>query len=372
MTSPQRAYSAEYGMRRYAVEGMVPHPLSVTSLLRVIAPGIALVKWMDKRLIGAALDSFQNNPNVDHATHDGMEARWAGSDEADLGTSVHVLTEEADRKLLGQIPEIRPVADMKKCMGYLKQWEKLRDSFEMQILGIEVTFVNTKFGYAGTADRIVIVPAISQDPIILDIKSGKGIYPDVALQCSALANCDKILYDDGTLADNPYQLDLKLGAVAHVRPRSGHLSPLNIERAWPLFQPLPQLALWRTGQIDVLGAALEPDPVAQLRADLRLRITQLPPDIKKHVRETIKDDPDLGDGTTDTWDEKQLVKVTNLFVPFETEARNRLEQVLLLAGERGEVELRTMVRMASSGRTALASELDAREVDTLIDFLKVP
>lgn len=366
MTSPALAYNAEQGIRRYAVEGLVPHPISVTSLLRVIAPATGLVRWLDKKLISSALEAYDKSQDPAHAISAGMEARFSGSPEADFGTSVHKLTEQADMKKLGMITEITPVADMKKASAFLRQWERMRDEFEMTILAVEATLVNTKLGYAGTADRIVIVPAISQDPLVLDIKSGKSVYPDVALQCAGLANCDKILHNDGKLEDIPWQLDKQHGAAAHVRARSGHIYPLDIAAAWPLFAPLPQLALWRAEQIEVVGDALTPDEDAQKRAALRLRIAELPMDLAKSLRDLIASRDDLKDGNTSTWTTGQLIMVDMLFDPFEKEARERLEYVLNNWGDRGEFDLRSRVLSASGGRTSQARELSAGEVDVLV------
>ncbi len=366
MTAPAKAYAAEHGMRRYNVEGMHPHPLSVTSLLKVIASPPGLVTWLDKKLIRAAIEAYGTSSDVEHAISAGLKSRWSGSEEADFGSSVHVLTEEADLKSLGLLDEIHQVADHKKAMGFLRQWEKLRDEFEMKILDVEVTLVNTVLGYAGTADRIVIVPAISQEPLVLDIKTGKSVYPDVAMQCAALANCDKVLYDDGKLAPIPWELDKKLGVAAHVRARSSNLIPVDIEKAWPLFQPLPQLALWRAEQIDVLGKPAEPDATAALRADLRLRIQQLPPDFNRTVRAYIKADPELSGGNTNTWDEKQLAYVRDMFEPFEKQARERFEHTMRKWGHRGDIELKAKVLEFSGGRTSSISELTGTEIDGLI------
>lgn len=366
MTAPAQAYSAEHGIRRYNVEGMHPHPISVTSLLKVIAPPGGLVTWMDKKLIRAALEAYDKSTDKEHAVTVGTKARWAGSEEADFGSSVHALTEQADLKKLGKIDTITPVADMRRAVGFLRQWEKMRDGFEMQIIAVEVTLVNTKLGYAGTADRIVIVPSISQNPIVLDIKSGKSVYPDVAMQCAGLSRCDKILYNDGTLHDIPWELDQTVGVAAHVRARSGHLYPLDTAKAWPIFESLPQLALWKAEQIPVIGPPLTPNAVAHLRADLRLRMTQLPPDLKASVKDIVAMHSSLVDGNTNTWSEDELKKVESIFLPFENQARERFEEVILKWGDRGSNELKSAVMNLTQGRTSSVAELTSVEVDELV------
>lgn len=366
MTQPAHAYNDAYGLRRYNVESMQINPISVTTLLRSIAPGTGLVKWIDKRLIHAALESYKNTGNLDQAVYTGMEARWAGSEEADFGSAVHLLTEQADLKHLGMIDKITPVSDMKRASGFLKQWERVRDSFQMEILAVECTLVNTKLGYAGTADRVVNIPALSDMPVILDIKSGKGVWADAAAQCAGLAHCDQILYTDGSMEPIPWELDQEVAVAAHLRARSGQLIPLNITEAWPVFSSLPLLALWRAEQVKVLGEPLVPNEDAALRADLRLRISQLPPDLKAHLRAQIDEDTGLTGGTTFDWTPEQLSDVDALFEPFEKEARLRLEHVVRLSGDMGDMELRAKVLAACGGRTASVTELTAAEVDVLI------
>lgn len=364
MTSPGRAYSAEQGMRRYAVEGMHPHPLSVTTLLKSIAPAPGLVKWMDKKISRSAAEAYAKFQDVDAAVNVGAESRWESSEDADFGTAVHLLTEQSDRILLGQMQQFGHVPDKKRAMGFVKQWEKSRDAHQMEILGIEVTLVNTELNYAGTADRIVVVPAISQQPLVLDVKTGKRIYADVALQCAALANCDKILYDDGTLEDIPWKLDLEHGIAAHVRPRSAKLYPLDIATAWPIFKPLPQLAMWRAEKIEVVGEPAEPDEDAARRADLRLRVQQLPMDLRAGVRKFIKEDKWLSGGDTKTWTKPQLRAVEDYFIPFEHEARERIQHVLH-SWQGGDMELRSKI-LTVSGRTSALTNLTASEVDALL------
>lgn len=366
MTSPARAYNDQQGLRRYNVEGLAVHPLSVTTLIKSIAPGSALSSWVDKKLISAALDAYAKTGDQEVALQVGKQARWSGSEAADFGTSVHALTEKADLKSIGKPQDSTPVADQKKAAGFVAQWEKTRDAFDIQIIAVECTLVNRELGYAGTADRIVVVPALSPDPVVLDIKSGKGIYADVALQCAALANCDEILYNDGTLAPIPWKLNRQYGVAAHVRARSCKLIPLDLEIAWPIFKPLPQLALWRAEHFDVLGEALLPDEIAQRRADLRLRINKLPPDLKKVVKGVISVDESLGGGNTTSWDEDQLLKVEFIFIPFEHEARERIEKVLDLWGDRGELELRVKLLDSTGGKTSSINELTAPELDSLL------
>lgn len=360
---PAHAYAAEQGIRRYHVEGMHPHPISVTSLIKVMSPPTALTKWVDRKIVTQAVDTFVQTQDYDRAISTGLQSRWSGSEEADLGTTVHYLTEVSDLQTLGRTIVPQPVTDKKKAMAYVRQYEKCREEHGIQIIATEVTLVNREVGYAGTADRIAIVPAVSPDPIIMDLKSGKNIYPDVALQCAALAHCDEILYDDGSLHPIPWTVDRTRGIAVHVRPRSCRLIPLDVEQAWPFFQPLALLAKWKTETVKVLGEPMEPDEELSMRAQLRLRMKLLPADLAEVVRAIIKTEVP---GNTTTWTVDEMVKVGKIFEPFEAESRERKQKVLDRLGAYGSLALRTKILSLTGGRTSMLDDLCAAEIDALL------
>lgn len=365
VTSPAQAYNDFQGMRRYNVDGLDPHPISVTSLIKIIAPPTTLVKWFDKRIVGAALDAFEATGDIEKARSIGLEARWESSDEADLGTSIHYLCEVEDLKLLGRNIEPRTIADEKKLRSYVGQWVKTRDAHSMEILAAEVTLVNPELNYAGTADRICIIPSLSHNPVVLDLKSGSRIYPDVAMQCAALSRCTHIVHDDGSIGLIPWRLSSVFGVAAHVRPRSCRLYKLDITTAWQFFKFLPGLAKWKLEEVEVIGDEISPDEEQSRRAELRRKIAALPPDLADTLRGCIKNDVDL-QGTTQTWDEDQLTKVENLFLPFEQQARERKQRIRDRYEHLESLDLSLKVLKASSGRTASIDELYGYEVDNLL------
>lgn len=368
MTQPALAYNDFEGMRRYNCEGLDPHPYSVTSLIKVIAPATNLMKWVDKKLVNAALESFKETGDIDQARHQGLEARWQSSDEADQGTSVHFLTECSDRKWLGQYVAPTTIADEKKLKPYVAQWEKARDAHQIQIIAVEVTLVNPEFGYAGTADRLCIVPSISSNIIPLDIKSGKNVYPDVALQCAALAKCTHLLNDDGSMVPIPWKMSSMFGAVAHVRPRSCKIYPLDLTTAWEYFKLLPKIAEWRSEKVPVIKDQVEPDAELNLRAELRRKIGALPQDIAEVLRTQIKDNSELGTGNTFSWNLSQLDLVNQIFAPYEKEALERKQRIRDKWANVESMELRLKILSLTSGRTSSIDDLLAGEVDKLLEY----
>ena len=89
-----------------------------------------------------------------------------------------------------------------------------------RVLYQEVTIFSEVFQYAGTADLIVLLKKVAPVPeplrgaqVIVDWKSGKRVYPEVALQLSAYANGDFLVNEDGEAEDMP---TLEAGVVVHL------------------------------------------------------------------------------------------------------------------------------------------------------------
>jgi hypothetical protein len=117
----------------------------------------------------------------------------------------------------------------------------------------ECTVWNRTEGYAGTLDFIA---AINGHPTLGDTKTGKRVYPEVALQLSALARAEFILREDGTEEPMPPVTHL---AALHLRPRSWALVPVSFHAAsWDAFRAAVQLTSWlRDTAPTVLGARLQ-------------------------------------------------------------------------------------------------------------------
>ena len=165
---------------------------------------------------------------------------------ADRGTAIHDLVEKAN---IGQAtgvihPDFRP--DM-------EQYEEFLRSFEPDFLEVEATVWSDTYGYAGTLDGIC---QIDDEVLIYDLKTGKSVYSEVALQLAAYKNADYIINADGTQREIPH---IDGAFVVHLRPEGFRVVPVRIDDdVFEVFKALLQIVEWDTSiQKTVLGADLE-------------------------------------------------------------------------------------------------------------------
>lgn len=215
MTSPALAVELPDGSRQYR------HPLtgelapSVTTILKMIAKP-RLPDWSAR--LGVTYMA-QNWSSMEHLSESEKieECRFAherySSERRDIGNLVH---EAVDSWNAG-----RPCESPPEIGGYLNSYVRFLTRYRPEVLESEVTLWSRTHGYAGTADGIF---RIGGKVVLIDVKTGKRVYEEAALQVCALAACDFIIRDDGTEEEIPEVDSL---AVIHVRPRSWHL--INVE-----------------------------------------------------------------------------------------------------------------------------------------------
>lgn len=109
----------------------------------------------------------------------------------------------------------------------------------------EMTVFNTTDKYAGTLDFIAQIPGIGPGLTMGDTKTGKGVYPEVALQLAAYRHADKIEFEHG-LGSAPMIETNELAVVLHLRPEKWELIPVDAgEQQYDLFRHCAQIA-WMT------------------------------------------------------------------------------------------------------------------------------
>lgn len=103
----------------------------------------------------------------------------------------------------------------------------------------EFTVWSNKYGYAGTAD---FSARLNGAHILVDAKTGKQPYPEVAMQLAAISHADFILSADGTESRLPAY---DRYGVLHIRPRSFTFHPVvRIEEAFESFLALKTVFDW--------------------------------------------------------------------------------------------------------------------------------
>lgn len=218
MTVPKQSRQrSDDGPRTYAWPPQPPHEmevLSVTSAMKSLNKPF-LVGWAAKMTAECAVEDLDiiaamlKKKNGKKAALDHLkQARYRDSGgKADRGTVVHAAVEAyvAGQKVdldhvqfqleEKQVPEALWPATYKMIDGVL---EFLFD-FEPEILRSESTVYSREHGYAGTLDMFANIRiGRSILPAVLDIKTGKAIYNEVAMQLAAYGRADFVGLDDGT------------------------------------------------------------------------------------------------------------------------------------------------------------------------------
>jgi hypothetical protein len=227
----------ETGLRFYVWQG-VEYP-SVTSLRRMAGLPFNLHQWTLSRVIERAVTEFSVMETMMKRPARARErvrdknvvkevSRWlrsAATEErdaaAELGTAVHDAATKR-QPVATASPDVAP---------FLAQFYDWLDVSKATILTVERQIWNTTVGYAGTFDLLVQLP--SGEVIVVDIKTGRGIYPEHALQIIAYSLAEFVGENDVV---DPVMTGHLLGASGMALL---HLSEANW--TWARVQPNPSM-----------------------------------------------------------------------------------------------------------------------------------
>jgi len=201
MTTPVLAEQVKGKGRHYRIpdtDHLVP---SVTNIISVLDKP-ALPYWAAKMVAQTAweLRDAIGNLEEDEAVDLLKGSPWRRSRRAaDRGTTIH---EWLQARVLGL-----PLPDTDgEAAEYVDAAESWVQRFNPVPVHTEVTLFGD--GYAGTADAIL---EIGGQVYLIDYKTSSGLYPEVALQLSALA------WSDTMIADGEVQNTPEIDRVAAVR-----------------------------------------------------------------------------------------------------------------------------------------------------------
>jgi hypothetical protein len=175
---------------------------SVTGILSNGVPKPALIDWAARETAAYAVN------NWDELAREGLaqrlrkieKGRFQGFREAGArGTAIHKYAERLLKDEEVDVPDAyRDHVD--QCLRFLEDWQ-------VHEVAVEVTVINRRWRYMGTAD---LVARVGPDPSVMDYwlldwKTGGGyVYPETALQLAAYAHAETWLVDgpDGTPASS--------------------------------------------------------------------------------------------------------------------------------------------------------------------------
>ncbi len=191
------------------------HVTGVTTILGGGIPKPALVRWapkvvaewvanpvnkseLDSLLIGSADEAIRFLKGLPSKERD---------DAAERGTEVHDLAEQLN--LTGEVnaPD--------ELLGFITGYLDFMEAWQITPVLAENVAGNRKHWYSGKFDLIATSPFLAGGlPVMIDLKTSKGVYGETALQCAAYARSE--FYMDGA-KETPFP-ELAATYVAHVTP----------------------------------------------------------------------------------------------------------------------------------------------------------
>lgn len=270
MTAPRRSRQARAG--RYYVWGAGERYWSVTTILKAL-PKDALKWWAAASVAEFAYDEVANwmgmerSRAVDYLKREPFRFT---SDRADLGTAVHGA---ADAYALGKpAPALERLEERQHVAAFLHFTKVMAPRF----VATEAEVYSRRHKYAGQTDAILELslgalldleqsfPAEWRDRaeardgvlrVMVDYKTGKGVYPEAALQLNAYAHADFLGMPNGAEAPLP---ELDALAVLHLQPNAWRLVPVRLDpEVFTAFLYVREVFRWlEVTSKDVLGDEL--------------------------------------------------------------------------------------------------------------------
>ena len=219
----------DQGKHSYTADGVtVP---SVTQITGVLSKD-ALLQWganqsayfLRDRLRGASEEELLGMIGDDGLFNEARFAHRRKKEEAaDIGTQAHqwierVLRWEQDRTKKPEAPEVRRCCEA--ALAFL-------DASKLRHVSTEQRIYSRRYGYAGTLDKIAL---LAGRHVVLDWKTGSGIWPEHRLQTAAYAAA----WEEEHGADIPVRIIVRLGkqdGKFHVQQLAGWREDFKVFRA---------------------------------------------------------------------------------------------------------------------------------------------
>lgn len=220
---------------------------SVTTILSAGLPKPALVDWAARMSAEYVVDHWDQLLDMTPSQRQKavLGARWESSRAAMArGTLIHEMAEH-----LAHDHEFVPPEEID---GPVRAYARWLDDWDVHPTHVEATIVNRTRRYAGTLD---LLATIGGQLWLLDVKTGKGLFGDSALQLAAYRFAEHILVAG---AEEPMPMIDRVGIV-HVGPDTAELVPVEADlEAFRTFLYVAQVAAFTETSSELIGSPLRP------------------------------------------------------------------------------------------------------------------
>lgn len=266
MTSPANTTSTPDG-RVYTWRG--ESFFSVTTILGAM-PKPALVPWAARTVAEGAVEAVKAGTlqamitQSDQAAVQFLKALpYSSRDKsADAGKVIHKVIEA---RILGVEHPPVPI----QLRPQLDTFERFTAEYQPVWEASELTVYNRAEAYAGTFDAIAV---IGGRRLMVDVKTGKGVYPEHALQLAAYRRGEFIGAPDGTEVPMP---EVDGACVLHLRPRSYRLIEVETtDDVYRTFLHCREIFRWQRtiSRTAIGGAVMRPGDTTASRAADAVRL----------------------------------------------------------------------------------------------------
>jgi len=240
----QRGLKFYPASHRYKLDGAW-----VPGVTTILGKGIAkpfLVDWAAREVAKFAADNLEilNALDDTDARYDLLKtAHNRHRDKTAVrGTDIHAIAEELLHGREAEIPE--------HLAGYVEGYVRFLDQWQPTPVITERPCASRANWYAGTPDAIVTLP--DGERLLMDWKTGKNVYGEVALQLAAYRNAEFYVDEDGTEQPMPEVDGL---AVVHVTPTGTDVFRIgDPDLAWKQFRHVAWVASQANAIKDQIGA----------------------------------------------------------------------------------------------------------------------
>lgn len=253
MTAPALSVDTSNG-RYYRRPGRHDTVPSITNIIGMLDKP-ALRYWYAKECANYAADNREKlatlNRDEAYTLVRNAPNAYTSESPASIGNQVHAWIE---RFVKGEPPSHDELMGASRtARGMWQAFTKVRNEYEkrgLEFIATEFTVWSDTHGYAGTADLHLRIDGFDT---LVDTKTGKGIYPETAMQLAAIANADVILTPDGSERPVP---SFDRYAILHLRPGQGWhgegtLAPVEkIDEAFASFLGLKAAFDWKVESSD--------------------------------------------------------------------------------------------------------------------------
>jgi hypothetical protein len=230
MTGPRFTRRNQGSSHSYYLDGeRIP---GVTTVIGILDKP-ALVGWAAEQSASYAVENWEalaGLPLVERAKRI-QNARFNTNRKAVVkGNRIHNLGE--------QLAHGRPVEVPLDIQPQVSAYARFLDAWELETVATETPVCSTEWSYGGTFDLIGHSPRFGT--ALMDIKTGKGVYSEVALQLNAYAACDLRLVSNEVVGPRggvkvewveAPMVDVERLLVAHVLEDTVELVPVEFDAA---------------------------------------------------------------------------------------------------------------------------------------------